>query len=730
MPSPVGPEVLALLVPEMPQQHPLVRRALELLPSLSGTARRDVLTSLLAGPFAQGPLPEPVVVALAGEATDVSESSRRFPSDGPAQARLIDAMGRFDDTSVPPVLADAAWGTTWPDVRAVLLTHPQVPQEQKAAWLADVDVASLGALLRPGRDPASLELVMAEVERRAPSDTTFNPERAAAPAVPEELLSNAKVDKAAVSRLAALLPREPKDRSDRSDYGQRLMNRWTATLAWIGRTQSHVWDAVDGGDLLWAGLRRGTDLTSEEEERLLHLMDVHFAWTSNKAGVLDVLENGALTRTVEAVASRALVGHREATWWSELPEEFDPAADGGAVGYEAFEQWVAVRGHDDAYDERTEEQRAASRAWLREMFEERLTRKSPAMLAEDARGTTRRTLRDVLPVLTGLPQPTRPVPGSGGVVGGYGHEHLGERGWVASEEVRSLLRERVRSVVGETVLPYPPGPEAYGMEDWARLAVAALACSQDRAGVPADVLEGVRDAAVAWQRHGRGRHSDPRTREAVEALLKVVDPQPPPVRPKSVDEVTREVLDKLAADTSGPGGGPSTEAVDTALDEAVVTGSVEVDAVLARVAELVNPGAGHTQGIEPDAGSGPDLEGAVVRLAERLEQVVRGRGRPVTAQARSYAARAVLRSEHLSKAAVLALPAFAVFGAEASPGAWGRSPWDDRQVRLRMVLLELVDPTGEDPQAWDRLAGFDVANRGKDAWMSVRAVLQAAGIPT
>ena len=57
---------------------------------------------------------------------------------------------------------------------------------------------------------------------------------------------------------------------------------------------------------------------------------------------------------------------------------------------------------------------------------------------------------------------------------------------------------------------------------------------------------------------------------------------------------------------------------------------------------------------------------AMTRLAERIEAMVRARVRPVTTEVRSTAAHSVLRSTHLTRDADLVLPAFAVFGTEAT----------------------------------------------------------------
>lgn len=78
-------------------------------------------------------------------------------------------------------------------------------------------------------------------------------------------------------------------------------------------------------------------------------------------------------------------------------------------------------------------------------------------------------------------------------------------------------------------------------------------------------------------------------------------------------------------------------------------------------------------------------------------------------------------SRHLTRAAVLDLPAFAVFGPESTPRAWP----PERNEQLSQILLELI---GDEPEAWNRIAVQEVENRGPRAWLQVRELLNEAGV--
>src|SRR4051794_13918073 len=101
MASPLGPDTLALLLPAVPDGHPLVQRALQVLPKLDGADREAVLAPLLAGPLAHGQPPKEVVAAVIAEARGTMQGRT-----GEAE-RLRDVLGRFTDKRVPTELADA-----------------------------------------------------------------------------------------------------------------------------------------------------------------------------------------------------------------------------------------------------------------------------------------------------------------------------------------------------------------------------------------------------------------------------------------------------------------------------------------------------------------------------------------------------------------------------------------------------------------------------------------------
>jgi hypothetical protein len=749
MTSALGPDVLALLLPAVGADHPVTARALTALPDLVGTQREEVVAGLLEGPYATGSVPEPLADALGAEAADLA---RRSWADERLVARLVDVLGRYDHTTgerVPAGLADGAWNSAAGALRTTLLAHPGVAAEVKEEWLGDLDVPSLGSLLLPVNDPspAAVELIIGEARSRTPADGTYTFERATEMAVPEVLLSQAPVSDAGFEPLVALLPRQPDWSAGQVREDRSLRMAWEDLVEWIARTQPHLWLAVDHGLLTRRMVceeeraekdGKKVTRTPEQAELFTHFMRVALAWRGSLTGVLDRLEDDDLVAVVNDELMAARQGHRLAVWWAGLPEGFDPAADGGAAGDAAFEEWTRVYDAElKLPQELTAEERATEleerRERMRWVWDDHVVGDGPEKNALSERASMVRHLASLLPLLTGTPQPpTRPrLPGEPPRARAYdyGHDLEVRRGWVASDEVREALRVEVRDTAHDLMLPNPPPVKEYVTRAWLEVAAAALSTPQDRETVPAQVLPGVRDLALEWQRRNGSRigvRGSYDTSTSAAKLIEVTAPAQPTPRLVSASrlslnsrEAAREALDVLRADTSGPEGGPSVQALDVALDAAAVNSSLDVDEVLAVVSP--HPGGAGVPGMADEV-----LTDAVAGLAGRLEAVLRERVRPLTAQARSQAAQSVLRSRHMSKEAVLALPAFAVFGAEARPVV--NSPEAAvAAARLRGMLFELIDPTGKDQDAWVRLAGQDVANKGKDAWRSVRAVLADAG---
>lgn len=743
----------------MPPGHPVAERALETLAradeegppgsGLRGHERNALAQALLEGPYAAGPIPEPLAAALGAEAADAA--GQQWGGDQ-LSARLIDVLGRYtnspdpdgdsnDDLSsllVPAPLADGVWTSGLAKPREALLSHPGVPGEMKQEWLRALDVPSLANLLRPGTPQDVVALAVGEAGRRTPTDTTYTWERSQKMAVPETLLSLAAVDASALPGLVALLPRDLERGQGETSQEALLRSRWRDLVTWIARMQAHLWADVTDGDLLLRRQVRGRDgkeveLTDAEKERLGHIADVTIAWMGCLTTTLDRMPDATLQGAVTAELNNAAKRHRLATWWTSLPEDFDPSRDGGAVGEVAFQQWVATRA--DAFPEPTSEpgeeehaeELASREKHLRWSWEHEL-QKSPAENAMSDRWSCIRYVEALLPVLTGKPEPApRPqMPGEAPHLRGYEYEH--RRGWAASKDVLDEARLQARGAVHEFLLPHPPAPDRYEAEGWMKVAAAALATEEDRAHVPAEVLVGVHEAARAGLVRARMKGGGVSSRSAAAQLMDVTALARPATEPlvqaaqgarPNTREAAREVLDMVRRDTTGPGGGPSVTVVDDALEEAVTNTSLDVDEVLA-----LAPGLGK------DA-----LADALARLALRLETVVRAHRSPVSATVRATAVQSVLRSRYVSGPALLALPAFAVFSPDSrldrrptSLSGSGGPARDEPPGVVRRLLLDLVDPTGADADAWTRLAEQDVTNQGRQAWRTVRAVLADAGI--
>lgn len=739
---------------------------MKVLPDLTGSARSDVLAALFEGPYAcevsDGPLPKPLVDAVTAEAEDVAERQHSGWVDEKVQSQVLDVLDRAaageGGTTVPTKFADAAWGTRYSQVRTALLVHAGVTAARKQRWLRDVNEPGLGALLKPGTEQAVIDLALAEVRRRTPTDSTYTAQRAASPAAPEELLSNHPVAETALRGLCLLLPEEPARAADESTEQRMLRERWQTLIVWIARAQVHLWRQVTDGNLLERSRPVDADgqrqkLTEEELAQARHLLRLRYPWNLALPGVLDLIPDEELERVVRELLDDAGRNHLEANWWAEQQRRLAEAGaewvPGSAEVDAAFERYLLMRDESRRMRESVREERNRKgleplsaeeedqkyakhlehvRWWFDEQSED-----GPGKAAESTRGMVSWTLAKALPVLAGRARPS--VRPSESVYDQRQGVWPSDRPWAASTQTRERLARHVRTAVHEFVLPYPPDMRGYGAGDWAELAQASLRSEDDVALVPAEVRKAAKDAAQEWVRYHRSNHRTHGTLLAMEAVVKALS-TPPPVEPrKSSRDVALETLATLEATLQRTKRYELTRqdvdaAVDAALDVAVVNWDLHVDDVLAVVRDTSGPGGGVADGDVDDV-----VTAAVVRLAGRLEEMLRAAPGQVSPSARSQAARAVLQSSVLPVDAVLALPAFAVFGSEAvSSGAAGAPGWRGVQdgerpgERWRQLLVDLVDPTGEDPGAWDRLAGQDVENKGRDAWRSVRAVLADARI--
>jgi len=698
----LGAESLALLVPDVPAAHPLTKRALALLPELTGLSRSAVLDALLNGPLVSGTLPKATIDALVLDVADGGVATGR--------GRITNALYRYVDTPAPGPLADAAWDTRDPDLRRALLGRVQVTQARRKRWLAAADLSDLGPLLAPGTPPPVLEQVTGHILRAegkgAEDAAEFTPERLESPGLVEKLLASYPVDLAALVPLLDAFPREPDYNSDEGN--RRLRSGWSELVGWIARVQPHAAVAAAAGTLLPA-LDKDKDRSEEERSRWVHLIDLEMTLGGALDGVLDLLDDADLAQVVARSLVRAGEFDEQAKWWGALAATQQTAgadtSPESAAGEQAargrtdtlFEAWFEMRQRQfergrAARPQRNKpesaEKEAEQREHLRQYSRSRFDRlvDDPAGAGADNRRIVIATLEDLLPVLTGQPRPPQrprvlgdPPPATA---------RWGE--WRASEETRTRLGETVRTAVLDLVLPV--GPPEYSEQRWAQLLCAVLRDAENR-NARRDQVMAARGRAQEWLRSSaRADFGDYATQNAMNELVKMTAPAAPPSpRP---EQVARELIEKLGAN-------PSREQLDAALDVALVGRDVDLDSVLAR-------------------GGRNNPERALHRLAQRMQSVLRAQPRPVSAQARSQACRAVLHSRFLTRDAVLDVPAFAVFGPEASGSFWG-----PRNTTLATIVHELI---GDDPAPWRRLANEQVENKGQLAWRSTREVLTALGV--
>lgn len=658
MPSALGAPSLALLLPRCDRDHPLVEIALSTVSNLDGLDRDRVLAALLAGPLAEGAVPPRVISAAA-----VANLDARMLTD------LVIRLGA--DCTAP--LAATTWERGERGGRVAVLESPGVSERQRRTFLRDASAGSLGALLDvDARPPLSEQSRLAVVDallRQSGDAVVHTGDRSHEPRAVERVLSAHGVDRESFVALLRALPKSIRFEWGRnSDIGYAEQDRahraWENQAVEIWRTQRHLVVAAMDGTL--------ADAADNPQDRL-HPSHWLAVVTERFGDIMDALDDDDLER---AVLDR-VVDARQAR------HEADLLANAIGVDNDTdqlFDRWLQLRAdhprRTKAIDEATPEEVAQWRKFFDEFVADDLEK-----TAQRAQGSALGILNQLIGLVTESPEAgTFPTPGS-------------SSRWRSTSAKREEVWHTVAPELAAAI-NWPLGQHS-DVRAWAEIMHATLVAPRLPGVPPPDVAQ-VREQAQAWaaKRPHRSLYMQDPDDRAIQDLLNATAPPPSP-RPLA-EEVFAAALDAVRHQ-------PSDEAVDHALDVAVseTASASDVDAVL-DLPEVSDPRA------------------AIERLAVRLEQVVRARIRPVTAQSRSRAAGAVLRSAHLTRDALLDLPAFAVFGPESQP-FWPRPGDGDHVASL------LLDLGGGDAARWRALSRLEVANRGVEAWTPARDVLRRAG---